>query len=247
MKEATRQLVRNDLAVKVSFGGEKRGCLGEVLGIERYKDEVGVDWDVTESEGSYPSFLAGNDKQAKKKKIKKFIIRETDLQILKATADFLKAQLIEAVEECYIEELNEGDIIEYDNCYVFEILLHINDKYAKMDAHILKANKKIFMEDPDSDDPVNNYFTRQEKCQHIAKTSKSPISDEDMFTQLVEHMGKTGFFSRSTLKFGKHLDENKTWLKAKKMVPQGSRQYRGDGEVLGRRQIIVGERGGTQQ
>ena len=166
---------------------------------------------------------------------------------MKATADLLKAQLIEAVEECYIEEINEREIIKYDDRSVFEILLHINDKYAKIYAHILKVNKKVFMEDPYLDNPVDNYFTKQEKCQRIGKTSKSPISDKDMVTQLVEHMGKTGFFSRSTLKFGKHLDENKTWLKAKKMVPQGSRRYRGDGEVLGRRQIIVGERGGTQQ
>ena len=54
MKEATRQLGPNALAVKVSFGGGKRGCLGKVLGIERYKDELGVDWDVPESEGAYP-------------------------------------------------------------------------------------------------------------------------------------------------------------------------------------------------
>ena len=39
---------------------------------------MGVDWDVPESEGAYPSFLASDDEQAKKKKITKFIIRETD-------------------------------------------------------------------------------------------------------------------------------------------------------------------------
>ena len=90
---------------------------------------------------------------------------------MKATAELLKAQLIEAFKECYIEELNKGDIIEYDERSIFEILSHINDKSAKMDAHILKANKKVFMEDPDLDDPVDNYFTKQEKRQRIAKTS----------------------------------------------------------------------------
>ena len=84
-----------------------------------------------------------------------------------------------------------------------------------MDAHILKANKKVFMEDPDLDDLVDHYFTKQEKCQRIAKTSKSQISDEGMVTQIFEHMGKTGILARSTLKFGKQLDENKTWPKAK--------------------------------
>ena len=35
MKEITRQLGRNALAVKVSFGGGKRGCLGEVFSREK--------------------------------------------------------------------------------------------------------------------------------------------------------------------------------------------------------------------
>jgi hypothetical protein len=33
-------------------------------------------------------------------------------------------------------------------------------KYAKMDAHILKANLKIFEEEPQMDNPVDGYFVK---------------------------------------------------------------------------------------
>ena len=84
-----------------------------------------------------------------------------------------------------------------------------------MDAHILKANLKVFEEEPLMDNPINNYFARQEQCQRIAKTSKYEISNDNMVGMLVEHMGKTGTLTKSTVKFNKQLDENKTWEKVK--------------------------------
>ena len=79
---------------------------------------------------------------------------------MEAVGNLLKAQLIKSVKECYIRELNKGDFIEYDDCSLLDILQHINDKYAKMDAHILKANLKVFEEDPLLDNPIDDYFTK---------------------------------------------------------------------------------------
>ena len=67
MKEITRQLGRNALAIKVSFGGGKRGCLDEVFPADTYVAEAGVEWDVPTSEGTYPSLDVDDEEQAKKK------------------------------------------------------------------------------------------------------------------------------------------------------------------------------------
>lgn len=215
MKEVTRQLGRNALAIKVSFGGGKRGCLGEVFPRDKFLVEAGVEWVVPESEGAYPNFDASATEQEKKREISAFIVRETDIKIVEAVGNLLKAQLIESVEECYIRELHQGDFIEYDDRSLREILQHINEKYAKMDAHILKANLKVFEEEPQMDNPIDDYFAKQEQCQRIAKGSKYEISDDDIVGMLIEHMGKTGTLTKSTVKFNKQLDENKTWAKAK--------------------------------
>ena len=64
------------------------------------------------------------------------------------------------MEECYIQELHERDFIEYNDHSLLTILQHINDQYAKMHAHILKANLKVFEEDPLMDNHIDNYFTK---------------------------------------------------------------------------------------
>ena len=46
MKEITRQLGRNALAIKVSFGGGKIGCLGEVFPADKYLAKAGAAWEV---------------------------------------------------------------------------------------------------------------------------------------------------------------------------------------------------------
>ena len=142
-------------------------------------------------------------------------MRETDIKIVEAVGNLLKAQLIESVEECYIREIHQGDYIEYDDRSLLNILTHIKDKYGNMDAHILKANLKVFGEEPQMDNPIDDYFAKQEQCQRIAETSKYEITDDDMVAMLVEHMGNTGTLTKSTVKFNKQLDENKTWAKSK--------------------------------
>ena len=43
IKEITRQLGRTVLAIKVLFGGGKRGCLGEVFAGDKFLEEAGVE------------------------------------------------------------------------------------------------------------------------------------------------------------------------------------------------------------
>jgi hypothetical protein len=53
------------------------------------------------------------------------------------------------------------------------------------------------------DNPINNYFAKQEQCQRITKTSKYGISDNAMIGMLAKHMGKTGALTKSTVKSNK--------------------------------------------
>ena len=174
-----------------------------------------MEWFVPITEGAYPTFDARASETQKKKDILAVIVRETDIKVVKATANLLKAQFIKAIQDCYIRELHEGDHIEYNDRSLFELLDHINKKYAKMDSHILKANRITFAEPPDIDDPIDNYFSKQENCKRVAKSSNSPITNDDLVTTLLEHMGKTGVLPKSTIKFNKKEDSNRTWKNAK--------------------------------
>ena len=197
------------------FGGKKKGCLDKVFPADKSLAEVGVEWDVPKIEGVYPTFDPNDHKKTKKGEISYLIVRKTNIKIVKAVGNSLKAQLIESIKECYIQELHQGDYIEYDGRSLLNILTHTKDKYARMNVHILKANLKFFGKEPLMDNLIDNYFAKQEQCQRIAETSKYKITDEKMVAMLVEHMGNTGTLAKSTVKFNKQLDRNKTLAKVK--------------------------------
>jgi hypothetical protein len=138
-----------------------------VFPADKYLADTGAEWNIPtlELEGTYPSFNADADKQEKEKDISAFSVRETNIKIIEAVGNLIKSQLIDSVEECYIRELHQGDYIEYGDHSLLNILQHINDNYAKMDAHILKANLNFFDEESQMNNPTDNYFIKQEQCQ----------------------------------------------------------------------------------
>ena len=85
------------------------------------------------------------DATAKKKAISKFITDETDLLIVEAAEELLKAQFIDCIDESFIKELREG-YSEYDNRTLFELLTHVEDKYAPLDKHVLDNVLEKFRE-----------------------------------------------------------------------------------------------------
>ena len=99
--------------------------------------------------------------QEKKKRISDFIRTETDIKIVEATQYLLKALFIGCIDECYIKEMHQG-FSEYNDCTLLELLYHVNNKYAKMDDHIVEANIETFDEAPDMDRPIDGYFAKQE-------------------------------------------------------------------------------------
>ena len=87
----------------------------------------------------------------------------------------------------------------------------------------MKANLKVFEEEPQMDNPIDDYFAKQEQCQQTTDGSKYEISDDDMVDMFVEQIGKMGTLTKSTVKFNKQLEEKKTLAKAKRMVPRHAR------------------------
>ena len=87
-----------------------------------------------------------------------------DIKIVEAVGNLLNDKLIESMEEGYTQELHQGGYIEWTDSSLFGILMHINGKYVKIDAHIWKANLEVFEEEPLMDNPIDIYFAKQEQC-----------------------------------------------------------------------------------
>ena len=214
MKEIKRQLARNALTSKVSFGGGKHGCLPLVIGGTLFTQETQQTWTLPASQGAYPTFNANLPVGEKKKAISQFIEAETDLKIVKATEEILKNQFIDVIEEKYIKELRQG-FAEYDNRSLLDLLEHVDDKYAKLDEHVLQEIMEKFNESPDLSLPIDVYFEKQEECQRQAKDTEHPIQDKTMVLKLQEHMGESVTLTKKKIKFAKKPKQDQTWANGK--------------------------------
>ena len=100
----------------------------------------------------------------KKTKISEFILQETDILVVEVTKILLKDQLLEWVDEAYYHTLREGDKLEYDGIYLFELLDHLNKTYGVGDKPTIKANMVTFKQNLDMDKHLDLYYLKQEEC-----------------------------------------------------------------------------------
>ena len=209
-----RELQRNAIASKVSFGGGTRGCLGVAATPAVFLQATGYNWVVPLSGGAYPTFPVGATEHEKKRIIAEFIIQEQDIIKVEITAELLKGQFLDCIEETYIMELRDP-MSEYDDVTLLELLDHVFANYGEMDDHLVNQNKERFDEQPDMNEPIDNYFVKQEECRTLSNDSDTPITDADMVQKLTTHMGKTNQVNKPNHRF-KHLPSaERTWEKGK--------------------------------
>jgi len=209
-----QELGRNALAIKVPFGGGKKGCLGVVYSDAKFLAEAGQAWTVPATQGSYPTFPVGATDQEKKAIISKFMLHENGIKKVETVEELLKNMFLAAIDNDYVVELKQG-ISEYDGCTLRELLAHYK-KYGKMDDTVHSKIMETFREAPDLDVPVDKYFAKQEECQKLVIDTDNPINDAAMVLQLTQHLGKNASLSKLTVRFKKKAAAERTWTKGKK-------------------------------
>ena len=193
-----QELGTNALAVKVPFGGGNRGCLGSVYSAAKYLAEVGVVWDVPESEGAYPIFAAHATENDKKRTISAHIKREKGIKTATCCKRLLINQLMASVDNDYLLELKDG-MREYQGRTLCELLTHLK-KYAKMDNVVHEHIMEEFRQARNMDLPINKYFAKQRECQVKIADSDDPISATAMVKQLAKHLGNVAGLGRKVIK-----------------------------------------------
>ena len=89
-----KELFRNAIAIKSTFGGKKHGHLGSVQRPAVYHTEADQAWTIPTSGNMYPtSSVRATDKE-KKREVADFINRETHIKIAELVKELLKNQLL---------------------------------------------------------------------------------------------------------------------------------------------------------
>ena len=136
-----KELFRNAIAIKSTFGGKKHGHLGSLQRPAVYHTEAGQAWTIPSSGGMYPTFSVEANDDEKKREVVEFINRKTHIKIAKLVKELLKNQLLKAVSEEYIMELREG-VLQYDDVSTSELLERIFPNYVRIDDTLIIKNKR---------------------------------------------------------------------------------------------------------
>lgn len=226
-----KELGRNALAIRVPFGGGKRGCLGTVYSTAKYQADAGTTWTVPETEGAYPMFQANATEADKKKVISEFIEREKGIRTVEVVEELLKGLFLDAIDEDYVVELKEG-VREYDGRTLRELLQHLR-KYAKMDDDVHLGIMNRFREAPDMELPVDKYFAKQEECRRMVADTENPLTDAAMVMQINQHIGKIPGLSKRVVKFKKKPADERKWANAKAFYREAVEDLEDENKALG--------------
>ena len=226
-----KELGRNALAIKVPFGGGKRGCLGTVYSDAKFLADAGTTWVVPDTEGAYPTFEANATESEKKKSIANFIEREKGIRTVEVVEELLKGQFLEAIDEDYVVELKEG-VREYDGRKLRDLLKHLR-KYAKMDDDVHLAIMDRFREAPNMELPVDKYFAKQEECRRLVADTENPLTEAALVMQINQHLGKIPGLSKRVIKFKKKPVDQRKWDDAKDYYREAIEDLEDENKALG--------------
>lgn len=204
-----KELGGNALAITVPFEGGKRGYLGVVCSLEKFRAEAGVDWNVPELEGSYPAFSKNATEDTKKKEISEFTKRKKGIETVEVVEDLLKGMFLEATNKDCIVKLKDG-IREYDGKSLRNLLAHVN-RYGKMDDTVHRKIMDNFCKAPDMDLPINKYCTKQEEACKLPADTENLITNAAIVMQMTQHMGNITGLGKKTVKFKKRTAAQPTW------------------------------------
>ena len=232
METVEKELGRNSLAVKCSFGGGKLGCLGTVYNNTRFRTRSGHGWIVPPSQGAFPSFLINALLAQKKQLISEFIECEKDCKVAKTCEELLKGQLIEYINKNFILELKK-DMMDYDGVTLIELLKHLRDEYAPQDVNFLEKVLSEFEELPDLTKPIDTHFAKQERCQRLLADSKDPIEERTMMRKATQHLDKDPSLTKKTVQFRELNKTERTWAKCKAYYSKVLRVVKQEEKCLG--------------
>ena len=108
----------------------------------------------------------------------------------------LRNQIVEGLEPDYIEELKDP-YTDYDKRSIHELFDHLFDEFGELGITERKETMELFRSGPDWDKTMDTYHARQQKCITIIEDITTPITEDVMVQQLVDHVAKSGIVTKA--------------------------------------------------
>lgn len=137
-----------------------------------------------------------------------------DIETAKNVTLLIKNQIIAAVDETYIYELNDPDE-GFLHSTPINLMDHLFDQYGLITETMITKNKAMMDEPFDPTQPFATYTKRIKKAMQLADNAGMPYSDAQLVQIRIIAMTKWGIFTKGYLRWTRRPNNEKTWANFK--------------------------------
>jgi hypothetical protein len=180
--------------------GDEYGLLGDILGVDDYDHQTGIDTYVEETEpDTYDGTI--NDTtptHTRKRKEEEWERIRTCWYIRKGFLKGVTANLRDAIDEQFYSQLKHRHTA-YRNTTPFQLLEHLNSTWCPLDVQAKKKLKDAYFTQWDRHEHLTAFGKRLDDDQTTLVRSDITISDEDKLQFYLEQMYESNTFDKAEM------------------------------------------------
>ena len=122
----------------------------------------------------------------------------------------LKRQLIEAVDEIYLEE-QRNRYTGYLTVTTQDLITHLLRRYGKITPGDLNRNNQRMAEPMDPSVPIDLFFKRIDECIELAADAENPYSEKQVLQSAFFAISASGLYTEACRKWKRRPENTKSW------------------------------------
>ena len=220
VKKLKSELITNACSVHSSRGNGLLGHVVIVIGENDYNARANPgggnanDWDPPTYPGNLP-VIPANATAAQTNTITSQWNQQTkDFNTYNAVETALKGQILAAVEDTYVCSLKEDDF-GYANVSARDLLVHLEETYAELDADALEANLEILKEPWEPAETMEPLWERARQVKAVAAAGGEQISDGQILITIRSVVKSSGVFELDMRDWDNKPAVQRTWANFK--------------------------------
>jgi hypothetical protein len=210
IKLLTKKVYVNAKSVHSVHGGGLNGHLGLAMPVAAYVIRAGANF----VEPPHPGPLPIHDVNAISAQItvanRAYDLSMTEFQTCQNVKENLKQQILEAVANIYLQDL-EDDVFGYADITITQIIAHLGTTYGQLNANYLEANRQKLTDQWNPDEPFENIWKHIRIIRAVATAGCEAISDNVTIELTLSALTKAGVYDHAIENWYNKPEDEQTW------------------------------------
>ena len=204
----------NAASIPTTLGGGDHGHLGLVLGAATYLTVAGVAFTMPTNPGAIPTIPTASTASQITALTRTFNHNFRTYTEANRTDTALKQQIIDAIDEIYIEE-QRNQHTGYTSVSTLDLLTHLYDTYGSITSVDLDKNETTMKTKYDPSQPITSLFKRLEDGMEFAEAGNIPFTAEQISNMTYVLIYQTGAYKDDCKEWSRKTTAQKTWTNFK--------------------------------